>query len=98
MKLFDFMCMNKDCEKFEQRFARGFPTARVKDQYPPKCDSCKTECTGVDPNVIERAPAGISIQGDFGTPIRGDKKFAKGLSSKDPADLKRDLDSGNLFN
>lgn len=97
MKLFDFQCDNDKCEKHSVRTSKAFPSVSEKKKYHPVCDSCKEPLTDIEPLPPKpRKPLGTVIRGAY-SKNRGEG-FARGLSSNNPEDLKRDLEKGDLFN
>lgn len=96
MKFYDFMCKTEDCSEKEKRISRAFPSPSERKKYPPVCDVCKQEMEEVESVVCKHNyTGGLLIKGS--PKLSGMKGFAKGLTSNNPEDLKRDLEKGDLF-
>jgi hypothetical protein len=95
MNLYDFQCKTEDCKNFDKRISRGYPTLRDREAYPPVCDLCRVTMTEVEAKVRVHKPGKMVIKGDFITnPHKG---FARGLTSRNPEDLKRDMERGDFL-
>ena len=96
MHIYDFMCKNENCDQKDVRISRAFNSPSMRLKYPPVCDSCKQEMQEVEPVKVERRPGRMVIKG--ATTVNTNEGFARGLTSKNPEDLKRDMERGDLFN
>ena len=96
MKFYDFMCKTEGCDCKDKRLSRAFPSSSDRKKYPPVCDAC-----GKEMEEVEAVPPKSNYQGGLlikgAAKLSGMKGFAKGLTSNNPEDLKRDLEKGDLF-
>lgn len=96
MKFYDFMCKTEGCQGKEKRISRAYPSQSDREKYPPVCDCCKKVMEEVDGILPKHNyQGGLLIKGS--PRLSGMSGFAKGLTSKNPEDLKRDLEKGDLF-
>lgn len=98
MRPFDFKCDNEKCEEYGKRTCKMFQSAGDIKRFKPVCHACKEDLTHIPLLDLPKAerPKVPVIKGAYTK--NTNEGFARGLTSTNPEDLKRDLKNGDLFN
>lgn len=98
MRPFDFICENDKCEEKDKRTCKMFQSEGDIRRFKPVCHACKQELKHIPLLDLPKAARSIGpvIKGAFTK--NTNEGFARGLTSTNPEDLKRDLKNGDFYN